>query len=294
MTDPALSRPAPSPAEPVPDEFDLLCEACGYSLLGLVTDVCPECGRAFNPGELPLARVPWLYRKRLGRFTAYTQTVWRILTRPREFGKELCRPVRISPSDAYTFRRVTVWIAIINSVITLLVGAFIAIGGNLALASTRDWIEGSTFTISYIVGLWVIFWLATDLPTFIWKGLPANPEDLAPLHHYAAAGLSLMPLVGTGIVALVAFDRLFGASYLNTLVCRILAWLVAAVMLWKLWWIPQVLMQAATGCTIWRRLALAVYLPFHWALMILLGIAAGGVVQLILYSTADYIWKAFR
>src|SRR5437016_6225212 len=61
----------PSPAEPVPDEFDLVCENCGYSLIGLRGNVCPECGEEFDPAELPLARVPWLWRKRTGYLSAY-------------------------------------------------------------------------------------------------------------------------------------------------------------------------------------------------------------------------------
>src|SRR5439155_17849799 len=98
----------PSPAEPVPEEFDLLCEGCGYSLVGLMGDVCPECGRRFDPKELPLARVPWLYRSRLGKVRAYLKTVWAIAARPRDFAVELTRPVRISAKDAYAFRKVTV------------------------------------------------------------------------------------------------------------------------------------------------------------------------------------------
>src|SRR5436190_1334614 len=61
----------PSPDQPVPDEFDLLCEHCGYSLVGLTTtNRCPECGEEFDPAVLPLARVPWLFRKRLRTLAA--------------------------------------------------------------------------------------------------------------------------------------------------------------------------------------------------------------------------------
>ena len=56
-------QPAPtsvivSPDQPVPAEFDLLCEGCGYSLIGLMVDRCPECGASFDATALPLARVP--------------------------------------------------------------------------------------------------------------------------------------------------------------------------------------------------------------------------------------------
>src|SRR5690349_17881079 len=31
-------------AAEVPHEYDIFCEACGYSLVGLSNDRCPECG----------------------------------------------------------------------------------------------------------------------------------------------------------------------------------------------------------------------------------------------------------
>ena len=93
------AQPAPvsiAPDQPVPAEFDLLCESCGYSLVGLMVERCPECGQPFDATQLPLARVPWLYRKRLGRVGAYVQTLRLALLSPRAFAAELCRPVRIS------------------------------------------------------------------------------------------------------------------------------------------------------------------------------------------------------
>src|SRR4029078_9034741 len=84
----------------VPAEYDVFCEGCGYSLAGIVTDRCPECGRVYDPNELPFARIPWLHRARIGRWRAYCSTIRMLLFHPRRFAKELCRPVRISASDA--------------------------------------------------------------------------------------------------------------------------------------------------------------------------------------------------
>src|SRR5947207_552309 len=97
MSNPLTEKAAtvPSPADPVPDEFDLLCERCGYSLVGLNGNVCPECGQTFDPSALPLARIPWLYRSRLGPIRTYFKTVWQIVTKPGSFAAELSRPIRI-------------------------------------------------------------------------------------------------------------------------------------------------------------------------------------------------------
>lgn len=52
----------------VPD--NALCLGCGYSLRGLADDVCPECGRAFDPGDRSTFKV------RRGALT------WRWLAQP--------------------------------------------------------------------------------------------------------------------------------------------------------------------------------------------------------------------
>lgn len=37
--------------EPISAEWDLRCTRCGYSLTGLTSRVCPECGQAFRPRQ---------------------------------------------------------------------------------------------------------------------------------------------------------------------------------------------------------------------------------------------------
>jgi hypothetical protein len=75
------------PSQPVPDQFDLVCEWCGYSLVGLTIDRCPECGERFDPSALPLARVPWLFRRNQGVISAYLKTVWMIIRQPTAFAQ---------------------------------------------------------------------------------------------------------------------------------------------------------------------------------------------------------------
>jgi hypothetical protein len=203
----------PSPAEPVPDEFDLLCERCGYSLIGLSSDQCPECGTRFNPNDLPLARVPWLYRARLGRVKAYARTIRAILSHPAAFAAEICRPVRISAADALSFRRFTIRIVWWLGAFALAAWLAAAVSwdvqrvGGWQRIPRRQMLEMLVIGVAscgLLVGLWVFLWLATDLPTFIWRGLPANPRDLAPLHHYACAPLVLIPAAAVaGAVVLI-------------------------------------------------------------------------------------------
>lgn len=39
------------PGGPIPPEWNLHCQKCGYNLTGLTSRVCPECGTAFRPRE---------------------------------------------------------------------------------------------------------------------------------------------------------------------------------------------------------------------------------------------------
>src|SRR3954468_12080260 len=127
MTFTAASSPAPD--QPVPDEFDLLCEHCGYSLVGLTaSNRCPECGEEFDPNDLPLARVPWLFRTRRGKVASYVQTVQLILQNPTAFARELCRPVRVSAKDAKQFRRATIRIAMLTCVLGAIVVGVCGVG----------------------------------------------------------------------------------------------------------------------------------------------------------------------
>ena len=283
MTDATPATPVPStvfdPSAPVPEEYDVFCHACGYSLVGLAGDRCPECGKQFNPGELPYARVAWLHRRRIGFWTGYWRTVRHVVFNPRSFAEELCRPVRISADDAKRFRRLTIY--------------FVATSG-LVATFALFWIVGAPFrgnisdvlsVVALLAGGWlgtVIFLrLATDMPLFIWKGLPSlPPSELAPLHHYAAAPLALTPGVMVAAVllpAMVASARL-PMEWVH--MARVGA--VAAVAAWVLicWHTPLVLMKTATGCDNRRVALLALYLPFHWLLMAALTWMSAAVIAL--------------
>ena len=271
------------PAAPVPEEYDLFCHACGYSLVGLTGDRCPECGKGYNPGELPYARIPWLHRRRIGRWTAYWLTVRHVVFRPTSFATEICRPVRLSADDARRFRRVTVYVAATTPlVLALLIAWLIGTGG-----IRPTWYDLALF-VGQLAGGWVatvlFLRLATDMPLFIWKGLPSlPPTELAPLHQYAAAPLALAPVVVT-VAVLAQLASPWPALSRAVIALVAAAWLVAC------WTTPLVLMKAATGCDNWRVVVLGLYLPLHWLLMAaVVGMSAIAVIVGIAHVWDEYI-----
>src|SRR3972149_3734050 len=57
------------------------CAYCGYSLLGLPSDVCPECGNTFS--KMQGIFLPWERARFRGLFRAFFATVLQALFSPR-------------------------------------------------------------------------------------------------------------------------------------------------------------------------------------------------------------------
>jgi hypothetical protein len=288
----AATRPPPSPDEPVPDEFDLLCEHCGYSLVGLISsNRCPECGMTFDPNQLPLARIPWLYRARRGVWSTYIHTVWQVLVHPSIFAAELCRPVRISAEDARAFRRRTIRIAVAAFFVAELAILALVIGTVLwkMQAPSRGWIgfglRAGILTILAAVGAWLMLVVATDQPTFIWKGLGDAPYHLSPAQHYAAAPLALVVFLGVIVLAIAGYAASIHADLLEVIGITASSGLgIVAVLLIAH---AIVFMRVASRCS-WRRTALlALYLPVHYAMIFMISVAFVGASMALISMLLD-------
>jgi len=287
----APAGPGFNSSEPVPDEYDVLCDECGYSLVGIQSDRCPECGKAFEPTELPFARIPWLHRRKIGRTKAYLSTVRMVLFRPRAFAMELLRPVRISIADARLFRRATIRIASGAIVATILV--YLAVATAVFLVqmprmTNREYREvafglcaGSVLGSTALIALHLFFYMMTDLPVFIWKGHPSlRAQDLSPIQCYATAPLALIALAP--ILALATVPLPFMNISLNDdgwliPVLEIVAWsLVGALLLVLL--ITTVRLMLGSGVERRRARWMTAYLPLHWLMMFFVCAACAGIV----------------
>ncbi len=187
--------------------------------------------------------------------------------------------MRISEQDAYRFRMVTILIASF--------GVALAVAGFLQyVVSFWPPRPTSASMAAACAGAWLVMFiflrLATDLPTFIWRGLPGKSDDLSPLHQYAAAPLVLLfpaAVVFVGLIFVlgslfVARDSLTTKGTFATLAIG------ASVLLWA-WLTALIFMRTATRCSFGRVAGLGLYLPAHWLMMWLL-------VWLIIAAVAYY------
>src|SRR5438874_8982568 len=87
---------------------DRLCQTCGYNLRGLTINRCPECGKFFDPKRPIEARIPWVRRAAIGKWSAYWQTVWMAMLHPIRLGREVWDAPRVDPKAALHFRWITV------------------------------------------------------------------------------------------------------------------------------------------------------------------------------------------
>jgi hypothetical protein len=277
---------APRDCEPAAKE--LLCEGCGYSLIGLAhTRLCPECGKPFNPDRPPLARVPWLYRIQSGPVKAYVETVRVILKDPAAFAAELSRPARISLRDAMAFRRTTGWITAIS--VAALVTSF-------AMLPSIRWPQSILvfcYAAGMVIGMRCFVHFATDMPSFIWPPTDrTKPRQLSPLQNYASAPMPLMILplalltIGIFWINLLPGAPAFMAIAIFSLASLCLIWLI-----FQLCRVNAAFMRISTKCPDRRCRILALYLPLHYLMIAIVSVFISALVAGMIMSIVVFVMQ---
>jgi hypothetical protein len=133
------------------------------------------------------------------------------------------------------------------------------------------------FSVIGAAAVMLLLRMATDQPTFIWKGLADAPNELAPAQHYAAAPLALAPLLGIFILAIggyalsISESRFVQAIQMSLIVA-------GGIMVFLLMVTAIIFMRVTSRSSRVRMLFLSLYLPFHYALMFAVAVMAGGLV----------------
>jgi hypothetical protein len=126
----------------VPEESDLLCEGCGYTLNGLPSDGnCPECGK-------PIVESVGQHRslsdfEQQPSWPTFLKTTRNILLRPKHFFLHLS--TRAETAEAKLFSR-------LHLAASVLLFSLVAFGHFLFLLDTL----GQPWDAPYVLGFWII------------------------------------------------------------------------------------------------------------------------------------------
>ncbi len=302
-----MNAPAEAPTPPDDAALDLYCPRCGYSLRGLRSDNCPECGLQVDRSGASASRIPWEHRRRIGLGRAY----WRTLTMPNaQLADDVMRPVRYR--DARLFQLVTVLVAalplIVLAALPLPAGFFKMAGApfgtnTFPMAMPPGYAIDIGLPLIAGIGLRIVLPVAIVLFLMAVTGVASyffHPPNLTvvqqnratALAYYACGPLVLLLLPGLTALAYVAAEvrqpnftvRNFtpSASMIIMMIC------VPPIALFLVWYRSLRMLRRVTRCTAARVIAMAVTLPIAWAVLagvILVGLPwLAGFVMIVNWS----------
>jgi len=165
-------------------ELALVCPDCGYSLHGIESDRCPECGLTIDRTTLSISRLPWAHRDELGRFRAYWRTVLMAMFRPRLIGQEMNRPV--SFSDSQRFRHATVLLGFVP-LLAWGVGLFLnAVNfSDLGHGSCLGWVLQGIDCLAVAFAGWLLLFMMSGSASYFY-----HPRSLGIVRQNRAVALS--------------------------------------------------------------------------------------------------------
>lgn len=266
---------------------ELFCRGCGYNLRGIKSRQCPECGVALEWSKLAESRIPWVYRRDLGRINAFALTVWQVVRRPGEVGSEAGREV--SYSDAQKFR----WVVVILTSIPLwgwVLAYQILWGSNppgvpsaspvARLMVGMDWTFDLEATFFAGITLRPVPWVAvllcvigiTGVASYLFhpRSLPVVRQDRAiALSYYANASLALAWLPMGMMVVFVVLHHLddsgkFEINFVKLRLFGAFAWCSLGLIPLLLLYDNLRLLYGSTGQSLARVAAGLVVLPLFW------------------------------
>ncbi len=190
----SASSTSSSVLSPQSSILDVFCPKCIYNLRGIESERCPECGYSLSFLKIAESQIPWVHRKRIGRFRAYWRTVWWVTFRRLKLGEELARPMSVP--DARRFQKMTmlhVYLAI------LVLTELLVFEGPQSLHAAFANHTALTVCVILVVHLCVLLAFGVTCriggDTIRNKNMPAGRQAQAlGLGYYAAGAFAWLPL----------------------------------------------------------------------------------------------------
>jgi hypothetical protein len=284
------------PVADVQDEHDeLLCPACGYDVRGIASERCPECGGALDRERMRQSRLPWTFRRDIGRVRAYVRTVAMVIRDPLAVADEVARPV--SFDDARKFRLVTVLIAwLVPAVMLAWLWTQVTrmpppsprmpfMGtpapqppANPAAPASSLVAVGWALQYALLPVAWGAVWLflvcAAGVASYFFHPphlSVARQNRAVAVSYYGCAPLALTPLSAAGIGLILLLDHLKWTSDGRLGVVAALVYLAALVpaivQLVASFTSPMRMLRRATHCSATRLWTMGIVLPTAWAIL---------------------------
>ncbi len=256
-----------APSEATPIEGDLLCPRCGYNLRGLLANRCPECGVGFDRAALTASRIPWVWRRPIGRFRAYWKTVWMVVQHNDRLCDEPALPV--SFRDAQRFRWATVMLVYLPTLAVALLGYTGHLPDNRLV---RVLFSDVWRIVGHHLGLLVLLAAGTGVPSYFFhpRSIPVEQQNRAiALSYYTCAPLS-WTWVALPVAILVAWRLPIVVGLVLMLFQPLLWW-------WYLVRLARRTLREAPG----RVVLVAVAVPMAWLAIAALSLV--GIPYLVNY-----------
>lgn len=258
----------------------LVCQECGYSLRGIASNRCPECGCDVTRLRSRQSLIPWVRRSELGVFRAYWLTVFWVSFKYKRFCEEVSRDVNYR--DAQRFRLITVTLVYL-AVMAVTVDWYVRNWPNLF----SDRLLNDAFKQIWPMALvhllvWLYLLAATAAPGYFLDrldiGIPARNSAIA-MSYYTLGALAWTPL-NVGILLWVARPKLNQSLLSMGVMLMAISFIALSVLDW---WLNLIrTMKRVMPHQPGRAAVAGVLIPILW--IVLAGVIFGLIPLIFVYG----------
>lgn len=271
--------------------LDFHCAHCGYSLRGIRSERCPECGNTIDWTRAGQSPLPWNDRQRLGQVNAFSLTAQLAIIKPQILIAHMAQPVDLR--SAILFRRAAVLTAFVPLAITLALAYFVIARQDHAWIylptapfslGTQPWLLLVT-----LFSIWLFLMLITGAPFYFCRPSHLDIEQqnraVAILHYASAPWILLGPAIflAAAYATVTLHFEVGQLPFVAVLAAAFIAGSFIGIMLVLIVWRPIQLIRACTRSSALHASGVGFLLAMLWLLAAL--VAALPVAGFLLLDT---------